>query len=266
MIRFFRLAALAVALLAGLRPGHAQTEPSAESDGQDPFTLHRVFLVPYDPLYYLSDADHDLIEQTKIDPQRMRRLFRDNIDYYIKNRIGTYHPCVSALNDADSIPSLNEALGMVYGTAGYRYEKPMPLPFKKERMDSVKNKKNPLLKDADDSRIAAQYLPHPEEDKYMNAVLADPAVLASLYETYDTDIFVFVNQFEIRTNYKSCLDIAKKVYKREILLHFSVFDKNGKQLAGACVTSSFPSDSNNAYDIIRNCFSELAGYVSMCTP
>jgi hypothetical protein len=140
------------------------------------------------------------------------------------------------------------------------------MPFKKEKADTAREKKNPLLRDAHDSRIAAQYLPLPEEDQYMNAVLTDAAFLSALHETYGTERFVFVNQFEIRTNYKSCLDIANKIYQREILLHFSVFDQKGKQLAGACVKSSFPSDSNNAYDIIRNCFSELAGYVAMCTP
>src|SRR5688572_12025739 len=65
----------------------------------DTLQAHRVMLIPYDPRYYLSDADRDIIEQSKIAPDKIRSDFRHNIDYNVQRSIsGSYH-CISLLND-----------------------------------------------------------------------------------------------------------------------------------------------------------------------
>ncbi len=243
-----------------------ETELNIENSKRDSVLTHKVMLIPYDPLFYLSDAEADIIEQTKKEPQLIRESFRQSIDLNIKHAVQKSMPCISMLYDADSIPSLKDALSLVYSKTGYRYEQPMPLPFQQQQTDSLKRKKNPLEKESYDSKIAAQYITVKGTDQYMNAVLNKPSVLENLYNQYGTDIFVFVNQFEIKTNYKSCLDIANKIYKRQLMLHFSVFDKNGKQLAGAYAMTFFPSDSNNAYDIMKNCFPDIGRFVSSCIP
>lgn len=223
-------------------------------------------LIPYDPLFYLSDAEQEIAEQTKEPSEKIQASFRKTIDISIQRYISRFRPCISMLNDADSLPSLNQSLQLVYSKAGYRYDKPMPIPYKPEKLDSLKEKKRGNKNEVLDSRIATQYISIPADAQYMNAVITKPSLLSDLYDQYGTDVFVFVNQMEIKTNYSSCLDIANKIYKREMMLHFSVYDKNGKQLAGAFSKSFFPSDSNNAYDIMRNCFPELAKVVAVCTP
>jgi|SRR6185436_14474854 len=243
-----------------------ETELKVDDTGSDSVLNHKVMLIPYDPLFYLSDAEQDIIEQTKKEPQLIRESFRQSIDLNIKHAVQKSRPCISMLYDADSIPSLREALSLVYSKTGYRYEQPMPLPFHQQQTDSLKRKKNPLEKESYDSKIAAQYITVKGTDQYMSAVVNKPSVLENLYNQYGTDIFVFVNQFEIKTNYKSCLDIANKIYKRQIMLHFSVYDKNGKQLAGAYAMTFFPSDSNNAYDIMKNCFPDIGRFVASCIP
>jgi hypothetical protein len=243
-----------------------QAELKVENTSADSILYHKVMLIPYDPLFYLSDAEQDIIEQTKKEPQLIRESFRRTIDLDIKLAVEKSLPCISMLYDADSIPSLKDALSLVYSKTGYRYEKPMPLPFHPEKKDTLKNKKNPLEKESYDSKTAAQYITVKGTDQYMNAVVNKPSVLNDLYRQYGTDIFIYVNQFEIKTNYKSCLDIANKIYKRELMLHFSVYDKNGKQLAGAYAMSFFPSDSNNAYDIMRGCFPDIGRFVANCIP
>lgn len=241
-------------------------EVRIENSLEDSIIYHKVMLIPYDPLFYLSDAEIDIAEATKKDPLSIRESFRKNIDYNIKRVISKFRPCIALLSDMDSMPSLKETLISIYSKTGYRYDKPLPIPFKQADQDSVKSKKNPLAKNEEDSKIAAQYITAKRDAHYMNAILSKPSLLNELYGQYGTDVFVFVNQLEIKTNYSSCLDIANKIFKREIMLHFSVFDKEGKQLAGAFALSFFPSDSNNAFDIMKNCFPELAMFVAMCTP
>jgi hypothetical protein len=242
-------------------------ELKIENDRVDSVILHKVMLIPYDPLFYLSDAEQEIIQETKKEPSLIRASFRKAIDLDIKNSVQRRMKCLSILNDGDSIPSLNDALISIYSKTGYRYDKPMPLTFHPENADSVKkDKKNMLQKNAHDSRIATQYLTANGDAQYMNAVISKPGVLTDLYNQYGTDIFIFINQLEIKTNYKSCLDIANKIYRREVMVHFSIFDKNGKQLAGTYSMSFFPSDSNNAYDIMKNCFPDIAYFVANCIP
>jgi len=229
-------------------------------------TYHKIMLIPYDPNFYLSDAEQEIIEATKKDPKQVRESFRRTIDLYIQHGFSRLRPCISLLNDADSIPSLQEALINIYSKTGYRYGNPMPLPYKPETNDSLSKQNKKAVKETFDSRTAQQYITFKGDAKYMNAVISKPEVLEELFKEYGTDIFVFINQFEIKTNYNSCLNIANKIYKREIMLHFSVFEKNGKQIAGAYATTFFPSDSNNAFDIMKNCFPELARFVRMCVP
>ena len=243
-----------------------ETDAPAKEVKKDSVITHKVMLVPYDPMFYLSDAEQDIMEQTKKDPQVIRASFRRNIDYDIKRAIQKRSKCISLLNDEDSIPSLKEALISIYSTTGYRYDKPMPIPVKQENRDSVKANKKDINKDAHDSKTAAQYLTVKGDAQYMNAVITKPALLTNLYNQYGTDIFVFVNQFEIKTNYNSCLDIANKIYKRELMVHFAVVDKNGKQLAGTYAVTFFPSDSNIAHDIMQNCFPDLANFIANCIP
>lgn len=246
------------------QPGSKQELSPNNADSL--IALHKVMLIPYDPMFYLSDAEQDIMEQTNRDPQLTRSAFRRNIDFEIQRAIEKSHPCISVLNDEDSLPSLRETLISLYSKTGYRYDKPMPVPVKKEKPDSLKSIKYKVEKDALDSKTAAQYLTVKGDAQYMNAVISKPALLNDLYVQYGTDIFVFVNQFEIKTNYNNCLDIANKIYQRELLLHFSVYDKSGKQLAGTYAMTFFPSDSNLAQDIMKNCFPQLARFVALCIP
>ncbi len=232
----------------------------------DSSLIHRIMIIPYDPQFYLSDADHDIMEATRKEPQKVRESFRKTVELYVQHAIGSFRPCISLLNDADSLPELKEALMIAYSKTGYRYEKAMPLPVQKERVDSVNKALKKLSKENTDSRIAHNYHVPPPDAKYMNAVISKPEILQDLFSTYGTDIFVFLNQFEIKTNYKNCLDIANKVYQREMMIHFSVYDYTGKQIAGSYAMSTFPSDSNNASEIMKNCFPEIARLIAGCIP
>lgn len=232
----------------------------------DSSLFHRVMIVPYEPQYYLSDADHEIVKETGKDPAIIRESFRKSVDLYVQRLISGYTPCLSLLNDADSMPQLKETLISIYNKAGYRYEAVMPMPVIKEYTDSVTRSLKKVNKETDDSRTATQYYIPPPDARFMNAVLSKPEVLQEIFAEFGTDIFVFLNQFEIKTNYKNCLDIANKIYQRELMVHFSVYDFTGKQLAGSYALAFFPSDSNKASEIVKTCFPEIAKIIASCIP
>lgn len=247
-----------------LFPGllYAQTKPS----GADTLELHKVMIIPYDPRYYLSDADRDIMEQSKTDPEKFRNRFRHEVDRHVQRTIGRSYYCISLLNDTAA--ELRETLYEVIGRTGYKYEKAIPITPKPIESDQVVKKvKDPDEKEHRDSKTASMYIPVKDNAVYMHAVVSKPKDLfEQLNQRYETDYYVFLNQFDIKTNYNSCLDIANKIYRREVMVHFSIYDKTGNLIAGSYATSYFPSDSNDANKIIGDCFPQIAGYIAGCLP
>jgi hypothetical protein len=96
----------------------------------------------------------------------------------------------------------------------------------------------------------------------MNVKLSHPELLKMLSDKYGVDLFVFINQLEIKTNYNDCIDFQLKIYEREIKVHFSIFDKYGKQLAGDVAISLFPSNSNDIGEIMAGNFPSISSYIA----
>lgn len=232
----------------------------------DSLKAHKVMLIPYDARYYLSDADRDIQEQSKTEAVKFRSNFRYSIDRNVQRAIRGSYECISLLND--TADALEETMYKVLGRTGYKYEKAIPITPKPVVEDLVVSKiKVNATKDHEDSKTASQYIPVKNNAMYMQAIVSKPQELFSeLYDQYQADLFVFITQMEIKTNYSSCLDIANKIYRREVMLHFTIYDKGGNLLAGSYATSYFPSDSNNANKIIGDCFPELSRYVAGCLP
>lgn len=233
---------------------YCQHELSIEKEEKATAVENSVLVIPYIPTYYLSDADKDIAKATKKDIQRIREEFHRNIEWQVAQEIQKKNPCVSLLQK-DSIKAYFDAAGEIFNATGYAYEKPKMKPA--EIITSVIDSRS-TVKTATDPLTASTYLNDKTSEKFMNAVVSKKEVFKKMYEQFGTDYFVFLTQMEFRTNYKTCLDIANQIYQREVLLHFAVYDKDGKQIAGNYAISFFNSDENNAYDIMEKNFKQLA--------
>lgn len=219
----------------------------------DTLAYHKVLLLPYNPKYYLSDADRDIAMESNETPTVFRKNFNEESDRAIYRTINKQATCISLFQDTSA--DLYEDATAVLSKTGFAYD----TPTIKEKV-SLKDKvfKPDPNKNAYDSRTSAQYLNDETNAKYMRAVITQPELLTNLANKYNFDLFIFVTQMEIKTNYSTCMDIANKIYKREILLHFTVYDKNGNLIAGNFAKTFFPSNENSANKIIGECFPQLA--------
>lgn len=218
---------------------------------------HSVMLIPYDPRFYLSDADKDIVKESRKDAELIRRTFHNRAEWFVFRELKSKYPSVSLLHH-DTLDAYINAAGSLFNATVFEYAKPMVPVY--ENINKVLFT-NDNTKPQEDSRTASQYLNERNND-YMNAVVTKKEVLQKLYENFGTDYFVFLTQFEITTNYKACLDIANKIYQREVRLHFAVYDKTGKQVAGNFAVSFIPTSTNHIDDIISTCFPQLAEGVS----
>lgn len=252
---------LSLLLFIAWLPSYAQVDKSAP----DTLSLSNVMIIPYDERYYLSDADRDIMQVSTAMPEHFRKYFRFQVDRNVQRYVSLNYPCISLLND--TADELEETMYEILAKTGYRFEKVIPVEPAINRLLEMEIKLEKEGEKYTDSKTASMYIPAKKDGMYMHAIVKDGAKLfKKMKEKYQVDYFVFLTQLEIKTNYNSCMDIAKKIYRREIMLHFTIYDGQGKVVAGSYATAHIPSDRNEASMIAGECFPELAKYIAACLP
>ncbi len=247
----------------------AQDDVMSPEEVKDSMKFKKVMLIPFNPDLYFSDADHELAEFNRTSIPKIRHLFRYGLDFDINVRIISRHETTRLLRDTSE--DAQNDLRAIYEGLSYKYEKTSALAFNekksfKDRL-SEKIKKNDETDDSEAVQKASKYKDPPKEaNKFMNVVPHHPEMFSYLYEKYETDLFVFINQFELKTNYEECLDRANKIFQREVRVHYSIFDKDGDQLHGDVITVHFPSNSNDMDNIMRSNFPMISDVLAEKLP
>ncbi|MFM7177356.1 MAG: hypothetical protein ACKO0X_08055 [Bacteroidota bacterium] len=256
----FRTIFVFLAILVAFK---ATAQPTTQSS--DTVRRSNVMLIPYDERYYLSDADREISENSIALPDHFRKYFRFQVDRNVQRYVSLNYPCISLLND--TADELEETMYQILSKTGYRYEKVIPVEPAINRLLDMEIKLKEQNDKHADSKTATMYIPVKKDAMYMHAIVRDGEKLfQKLRNQYQVDYFVFLTQFEIKTNYSSCIDIANRIFKREVMLHFTVYDATGKVVAGSYATAHIPSDRNEASMISGQCFPELAKYIAACLP
>src|SRR4029077_6662219 len=61
--------------------------------------LHKVLLIPYNPMMHLSDADNDIAEYSGKDPETLRKMFRMGLMQKINGKIFEVYDSQSLLTE-----------------------------------------------------------------------------------------------------------------------------------------------------------------------
>ena len=225
----------------------------------------RILLVPYNPQMYISDSDYDIARVSKREIKEMRERFRLGLDISLQAVFLTGYDSHSLLRDTNlaaqseiqaiynhskyayAVPErvlqqLAEEDGQPFYKAIFKKKKPEPAPPEKG-LTAPDQKQDPRIKDS---------------DRYLNIQITDPKLLPALADKYGVDLFLFINQFEIQTDFNDCIDLQNKVYNRKIKVHYSMFNALGQQVGGDVVETRFPSNINEAEEIIGRSFPELS--------
>ncbi len=238
-------------LLQTISPVCAQDKPNA------------VMIIPFDPNMYFSDADDQLAKYNGKSIKEVRTLFRYGININVNAKILSLYQTRPLLTD--TAKRAVEDLYAIYKGISYFKDKSMPLSEAEEKAYATEEKKKISVagKSLESEGQMASSLKQPVvRHEYMNVKIHDKRMLLYLKEKYGTDVFVFLNQFDLVTNFEHCLDRATNTFERDIKVHFSILDYTGKQLAGDVAIVHFPSNSNDITEIMRDNFPVIADYIA----
>lgn len=235
-------------------------------------------IIPFNQDMYFSDADHELARHNKISIPEVRAMFRHGLNTNINAHILAAYETRSLLND--TIEGALEDLNAVYRSLRYRMEAPVGKFTIGKTEDSnesaeLEQKEKPgrglrnLLssnRDEEKGQQTDKYdVPDPDR-RFMNVVIPNPEMFSYLSDKYQTNYFLFINQFELATNYDRCLDRATNNFERTVKVHFSLFDKRGDQIAGDFVEVKFGSNSNDIMEIMKNKFPHISQHLTAQLP
>lgn len=224
---------------------------------------HKVMIIPFNPFYYLSDADAELAAYNKKTQSEISTLFRYGLDMNVNARVITSYNAQSILMDT-TVESAKD-LQFIYSNISYKYEKPMDINGRDSMPAQIKETDLFGINGPPPNEKKKLYNQTIVEDtvvkKYLNAVVNNTELFSALQQKYGADLFIFINQFELVTNYAHCLDRATNNFERKVLVHYSIYDATGRQLKGDAVSVTFPSNMNNLDAIIAEKFPLIGNYL-----
>lgn len=216
----------------------------------------KILLVPYNPDMYLSDIEQDIIKNTNMLPVECRSYFRKSLHLKILGELNSYRPTVSLLADNDSED--NKELREFYAQAGYSY-----LEAVGNGVGTINDKKKKLFEKKSAEEKAPLYITTRGDDKFMNAAVTNKEYFKKLLQENGCNYAVSINQFEFKTNYSSCIDLSKQIYRRELIIHYSIIGLNGQLVAGNFLVIYFPSNVNKPQEVAEKTFKSVSSALLM---
>lgn len=213
----------------------------------------KVLIIPFEPKMYMSEIDKKVNAETKQSSKQIYSAFREGLDDMIYLAVKQKTNVYSFLND-----SAKCAKDMALTYAGITYSYDLIPPDNASRNDLNKTKQT----NVEPKIVNGQIVVAPNMDKkFMNTKITNPKLLEHLSQKYGASVFIFINQLDIKNNPQS-YDVTNDTYKREVTVHYTIMNKEGKYLAYGIATSVFSSLVNDPQKITKTSFSAIANTIA----
>ena len=207
---------------------------------------NNVLIIPYNPMMHLSDADQDISEGSEKEIPEVRATLRRELIRALNKQFADLYNVNVIQNDFVGDEKSEEDL--VYHTQYYEQDSVYPLRFPSRFQK----------KDTASSLLALKGKKYTGDTFYINSGLRDRKVFGSLENKYSNNYFIFINELDIKTHFDDCVNLAMKIYKRDLKVHYTIMDKEGKQIYGDVAVVHFQSNSNSVDEIAKENFPIMA--------
>lgn len=224
-------------------------------------SMKQILIIPFDPYLYFSDADHEIAAKSRVVPTKVRQIFRRRMNAMMQMP-GYESIFLLGGRFKDTLRDLNK----IYSSVSYSYQDVINNGMDEQLSSEgqVKNSKaKSWLEKQKDKLVSPQtqqkavYEKH--QGQYFGVKIRNPEEFFAYFDRkYSVDYYIFVNQFEVKTNYENCLDRAAHDFERTFTTHFSIFDKDGNQIAGNQFRTFYNSNSSYIYTIVADNMDKIA--------
>jgi hypothetical protein len=214
-------------------------------------TTHKVMLIPFEPKLYMGEIDMNIHQETKLSAREIKFKFRDGINdqLYKAFKLANYN----TLDLMEDTARYKKDIEGIYQYLSYSFQK---IP---DQENYQAPKKEQQQKKIEKGQLNVETN---DQARFMNARLTSPKLVPLLYGKYKTDIFVFINQLDIRAvGYQAPSEPGNTSQNRKITVHYTVYNLDAKEINSGIVEEEFASDLNNPKKIIDRHFSKIAATI-----
>ena len=219
----------------------------------------KILVIPFEPKLYMSEIDHNVNKETKMNQAQIRHAFRSGLDFMVVAEFRKKFNVTSLMNDTSAFTKEQQ---YIYQSIGYKYDL-VPASDGKTQKDNTADK--PKIQNGQ-LTVATN-----DQKKFMNTKITNPTLLLTLNKKYGSEIFIFINQLDLKLDIDNSGKTASGSSERIIGVHYSIYDLQGNLLAAGLATKNFPSNTNDPRKIVNGYFNSIAqtilnNYIAAITP
>lgn len=220
----------------------------------------KVLVIPFEPKLYMSEIDKNVNKETNMNFNQIRNAFRSGLDYSVVAEFRKKHKVISLMSD--STRSVSEQ-NYIYKSIAYKYE--VVPDSNREKSTEKEVKEQPKVQNGQ-LNVATN-----SQKKYMNTKITNPNLLTTLNKKYGTEIFIFINELDLKINFDNNGKSSAGTYDRIAEVHYSIYDLSGKLIDSGLATKIFPATVDNPNKIVNSYFSDVAqtiheNFIAATTP
>lgn len=233
----------------GLKAQNTTINPKDKTE-RETSASHKVMLIPFEPRLYINEIDHNVNLETKLTAKEIKHKFRDGLNdqLYKAFKSNKYN----VLDLMEDTAKYKKDIEGIYQHLTYDYQKvPNQENYQPPKSEKEKDKKK-IVKGQVEVETNT-------EERFMNAKITNAKVVPLLYGKYKTDVFVFINELEIKAvGSKGPAELGTGNSNRQIVVHYTVYTYDAKEINSGIATEEFESTVNNPKKIIDKYFSKIA--------
>ncbi|TNF26660.1 MAG: hypothetical protein EP314_05590 [Bacteroidetes bacterium] len=216
----------------------------------------KVLIIPFEEKLFYCDIMRDLTEANQMSKQEIFHRFRNEVQLSLKAALKDSMDAAS-FHSSDSLK--HDELVNIYQVLGYDF---VPVPVVEEKGENGKKKKvqEPAPKREVGVRNGEVIAERQVVERYMSAKLKSPEVLQQLHSNYGFNRFVFINQMDVKMDLTDP-ETAFLDPKRLVAIHYTIMDKDGKEINGGLASAQFPGTESRLNYIIGGNFYKLSAEV-----
>lgn len=212
---------------------------------------HKVMLIPFEPRLYMGEVDMSINQETHLSAKDIKYKFRDGLNEQLFKtfKAGGYN----VLDLMEDTAKYKKDLEGIYQYLTYDFQK---IPDQENYQPPKKEKEQ---KKIEKGQLNVETN---EQARFMNAKVTNPKLVPLLYGKYKTDVFVFINQLDIRSGgYQAPGEVGTGTDNRKITVHYTVYSLDAREINSGVAETEFENNLNNPKKIVDKYFSKLAATI-----
>lgn len=254
--------ALCIIVLVTALAINAQNTTTGDAEKRAETYKPSVLVIPFESKMYLSDIDRDLAQKNELNFQDIKAKFRAALDREIFIALKKHYNPLSFYSIEPS--ESKKELAYIYNSIGYKYEV-LPEEEVVEKQTVGKKLIGKFKKKEKEEKYIEAGIQNGQvvsqvdnREKYMKTKITNEKLLASLGTKFNASNYIFVNELDIKRAANDVYEASEEQYKREIKVHYTIFDNKGKEVSSGAIKSRFPSGQNDIDKIISVHFPLIA--------